>query len=133
MSLLNPSQPIQDNLQQSIEDAERIMEEMNRFSQYMIEEVEKKHKELLFLYQLIYEKQEELKKYYPLEKCTDSIIPTQENKIEEIKSSLFAENNSRNKEILELYEQGHDISYIAKTLNMGQGEVQMIIGLTKMR
>ncbi len=50
------------SLDEKVEEADKILGELNKFSTYISSELEEKHKELLFLYQLISDKEEKIKK-----------------------------------------------------------------------
>lgn len=106
--------------------------ELNEYSEFMKSELDKKHKELLFLYQLINEKSKEIKGQseeviHVTEKESISIIPPPEN----IKLVDKAEQQklNHNKMILQLSERGYSIKDIAQMLEIGQGEVKLVLNL----
>jgi len=117
---------------------EKIVE-MNEYHEYVQKEMEKKHKELLFLYQMISEK-EKLVRQSQVTRHNDAPIhmPT-EVKTEEkakiktdFKTELKTINTiavNTNMKILEMKSQGYQAAEIAKVLNIGQGEVQLVINL----
>ncbi|MCF8018497.1 MAG: hypothetical protein K9L62_03740 [Vallitaleaceae bacterium] len=113
---------------------EKIVE-MNEYHDYVQKEMEKKHKELLFLYQMISEK-EKLVRQIQTTRFDDTLIrvdskePTRvktEEKTEE--KTLQAASTNTNIKILEMKRQGYQAAEIAKILNIGQGEVQLVINL----
>ena len=113
---------------------EKIVE-MNEYHDYVQKEMEKKHKELLFLYQMISEK-EKLVRQIQTTRFDDTLIrvdskePTSiktEEKTEE--KTLQAATTNTNIKILEMKRQGYQAAEIAKILNIGQGEVQLVINL----
>ncbi|VDN46290.1 conserved protein of unknown function [Petrocella atlantisensis] len=113
---------------------EKIVE-MNEYHDYVQKEMEKKHKELLFLYQMISEK-EKLVRQIQTTRFDDTLIrvdskePTRvktEEKTEE--KTLQAASTNTNIKILEMKHQGYQAAEIAKILNIGQGEVQLVINL----
>lgn len=117
---------------------EKIVE-MNEYHDYVQKEMEKKHKELLFLYQMISEK-EKLVRQIQTTRFDDTLIrvdskePTRiktEEKAEEKteEKTLQAVTTNTNIKILEMKRQGYQAAEIAKILNIGQGEVQLVINL----
>ena len=97
-----------------------MVEEMNDFTIYMVKELENKHKELILLYQLINEKEEQME-----EKSKKTPV-IQDEKIEQNLPK-------KQKQVIDLYKQGNTIDTIAKKLQLGKGEVQLIIGLFQKR
>lgn len=61
---INVLNETQDKTKALIQQADKMIRELNGFSKSIIEEIESKHKELLFLYQLIDGKQKELQTLY---------------------------------------------------------------------
>jgi transcriptional regulator len=117
---------------------EKIVE-MNEYHDYVQKEMEKKHKELLFLYQMISEKEKLVRQIQvahhedtPMHEVPKAFIGvnakvnTEEEKTEEKKISTTTNTNMK---ILEMKSQGYQASEIAKILNIGQGEVQLVINL----
>ncbi|TCK97922.1 hypothetical protein EDC19_0324 [Natranaerovirga hydrolytica] len=145
-------------------DTKKIMA-INEYSDYVLEEIEKKHKELLFMYQIINEKEKNLKhsisqihekdgykvsdgKKNPdneIEKVDqDKIHDHTENQrvneeliskdydAEDVDKVIIDESfTNYNKEVLDLYRTGQSIKQIAKDLDIGIGEVRLIIDLFK--
>jgi hypothetical protein len=103
--------------------------ELNEYGEYLKEELNKKHKELLFLYQMILEKQKEIQ-IESLEKQVD--IKSIEKKKINVESN--DENKTKinfNKEILDLSLAGDKPHEIAKKLKIGQGQVELVLNLYK--
>lgn len=128
--------------------------ELNEYGEYLKEELEKKHKELLFLYQMILEKQKQMQ-IDTLEQQVGSVghrnTAIQENEPSnsmvhhdspraksgngsedgDMQQSKQAGEGGRNcnKEILDMSLAGYDISEIAKKLNIGTGQVELVLNL----
>ncbi len=115
-----------------IEELNRKILEINEYSEYMKSELDKKHKELLFLYQLINEKTKEIKGQNGEAHQTEAIeiLPllqvTTDHKYRE-KTEQIKQNN--NKMILQLSERGYPVKDIAQMLDIGQGEVKLVLNL----
>lgn len=123
------------------------------FSNQVIEKIGQNHDEVIFLYNMLNEKETELKEVLKnIDKAKNQLkeIDTKEpaaknskskkpqpmqNDSKENKASVNTENlkqdffNNNNQKILELYSQGFSIIDIAKTLELGQGEVKLVIDL----
>ncbi len=115
----------------TLEEIDKTMDELNNTSKAIFAELEEKYQELLFLYSLIDEKKNEVANLY---KNTDFKIKDSQNEMPEVvikEAKVFK--NPRLKEIEELKNQGLSISEIAKKLNIGQGEVKLILELEKVR
>ena len=116
--------------------------ELNEYGEFLKDELDKKHKELLFLYQMILEKQKEMQ-IDSLEKQVGLSIeetPKAEQKSASNKSNalmtdkMLVEDKSKinyNKEILDLSLAGYKTHEIAKKLKIGQGQVQLVLNLYK--
>lgn len=113
-------------LKTRINEADKMLQELSQLSSYIKSELEKKHKELLFLYQMIDEK-----KASSLKKTINNEESVPKNDEEDLKASVFLNNKNYNK-IIELYKMGKDTSTIARQLKIGKGEVELILGLAKM-
>lgn len=104
--------------------------ELNEYAQFMKDEMEKKHKELLFLYQLISDKENNLREQMqgfndisstPLAKSHEN----QKNESHKIEQSA----PEHNRMVLQLFKEGYDVTEIAKKLDLGIGQVQLILKL----
>lgn len=116
---------------------EKIVE-MNEYHDYVQKEMEKKHKELLFLYQMISEKEKLVRQIQVahhedtpiLEVPKASIgLKTKVETEERPEEKKINTTTNTNMKILEMKSQGYQASEIAKILNIGQGEVQLVINL----
>ena len=99
--------------------------EVNEFSQFIQEEMNKKQKELLFLYQLIHEKSNEIKGTVEAKNYDFTIEKNPKPISDEIVDKLEKDNQS----VLQLAKKGYSIKEIAKILDIGQGEVNLILNL----
>lgn len=141
MNQLDSTTEKQNELIKVIEDADDAIEQLNSVSKSIFEEQEQKYQELLYLYQIIDDKKQELLNVF--DKVTS--VEFKENLNEDIKKESFKvtdinnkkdENNfvatnSKHNEIIDLYNSGHTVTQIAQQLNIGQGEVSLIIKLNK--
>ena len=149
-----------DRLEGAIQEADNAMEEISKLSQSIFDEMTEKYKELLYLYSALEKKQvAEQAPQAPVTK-NDIKMPTQsfvnsrfnENTISEepaqrpmVRESInlahetqensfmdmFNSENSKHKEIRELYQRGMSVSDIARQLNIGHSEVSLVIQLGK--
>lgn len=101
-------------------DADKAIDELNNLSKDVFTEFDEKYKELLFLYEMLDSKKNDSKK-----EVQEAV------KKAETKMSVMI--NPKLKEIMELKNKGMSVSQIARALNMGQGEVQLIINLGRNR
>jgi peptidoglycan hydrolase CwlO-like protein len=115
-------------LQTMMNEADDLLKELNDISSYIMDEIDKKHKDLLFLYQLIEEKQKDLVETTK-EKTTEDHHKIADSSVRFQKDEKHMYSNK----IFQLYEEGKDIAAIAKELNIGKGEVELVLELTKMR
>ena len=95
----------------SVNEADEAYNSLSRMSQDVLQEFESKYQELLFLYRLVDEKQQDAE-VKPVSKAPD-------------KASI----NPRFDKILQMYRDGMGVDDIAKELGMGKGEVGLIINL----
>lgn len=155
----------QDSLIKTINDADDAIEQFNGISKHVFEKQEEKYQELLYLYQIIDEKKQELlefSKSINLVKKddihSDSIINDtvidnieeksnmdktdeideiskidkidEKTKVEHIKSNIV-KSNTKYDEIIKLYNSNMTVTQIARQLNIGQGEVNLVLELKK--
>ncbi len=129
----------EESLSLILEDAGQMVDEMNRFSDYIVTQLDLKNKEL---WDSIKKFEEKMQKYSLNIKDLNSELDRINNKIE--CSSLLANkvyNNSKSRKVipmnrryseaLELAKNGMDVTEIAKKLNMGKGEIQLVLGLNQ--
>lgn len=116
-------------LNNSIEDADSAIEELNKLCADAFDEFEEKYQELLFLYQMIEEKKKKFSSSMN-EKPKNSSVRSNVVSKKDVKHSY---SNPKLKDIQKLEKQGLAVAEIAKKLNMGQGEVKLISELGKER
>ena len=123
-----------------IDEADKVLRELNKFSTYISKELESKHKELLFLYQLIDEKQESLKKSEV--KNENNVLKEEKKRIVEELKPVEITTTTQHDNILKtcqtiqekvqfLYRTGKSIDEIARTLNKGKNEIRLMIDMGK--
>lgn len=121
--------------------------ELNEYGEYLKDELDKKHKELLFLYQMILEKQKEFQIDSLERQVGVSSLVGEENTSSNhqvLKENSNSEHNvddldlmnkdqkiNYNKEILDLSLAGYKKHEIAKKLKIGQGQVELVLNLYK--
>jgi len=106
----------------SMSEADQTMEEINKTAKAIFEELEEKHQELLFLYNMIEERKNEETGSAP-EIIFSEPRPKRADNIK----------NPKLGKIRALYDQGMTEEEIAKTLGIGQGEVKLILSIGKGR
>jgi len=106
----------------SMSEADQAMDEINKTAKTIFDELEEKHQELLFLYNMIEERKNE-----EIGPASDIIFSEPRPK--------RADNykNPKLGKIRALYDQGMTEEEIAKTLGIGQGEVKLILSIGKGR
>lgn len=123
---------------------EKIMA-MSEFSDQLIEKIEQNHSEVVFLYNMLNDKEETIKERELVEHSSGTNKDTEDGnditkeKInhtpidygkelnqEDIKAQELAK-----KQVLQLYSEGKSIIEISKLLEIGQGEIKLIIELAR--
>lgn len=128
----------QNELIKVIEDADDAIEQLNSISKSIFEEQEQKYQELLYLYQIIDNNKQELLnmikkvKFKDSENTLDETIKDENIKTDDIKNieTNFSSNPIHN-QIIDLYNSGKSVTQIAQQLNIGQGEVNLVLELSK--
>lgn len=103
----------------SISEADNAIDEMNKMGKAILEEIDGRYQELLFLYNMIDEK--------------SAGIKTRRADVTVNEKTKAAYSNPKLVKIKKLLDEGQSVTDIAKGLNMGQGEVQLILNLGKDR
>ncbi len=128
---------------------------VNDFSNQVIEKISQNHEEVVFLYNMLSEKESELKDTVKnIDKAKRNLGETGKNEPVKVKRKEKPQNadnkkvnepvsetvdgavdtevlNNHNQKILEMYSQGFSIIDISRTLELGQGEVKLVIDLYK--
>lgn len=123
---------------------EKIMA-VDEFSSQLLEKIEQNHKEVVFMYNMLEEKEKELKKASlqaeaPVKKTSTQTVKDKKTvkkkpakpatpKQQSETPDVMVEASDVNKKIRELYQSGKSILEISKELDMGQGEVKLVIDL----
>ncbi len=137
----------------SISEIDKAMEELNDTSKYIFKEIEEKYQELLFLYSLIDEKKNEIADIYKTKYTDEKIEKPVVDNLKDIYTKINIEHRNspntakesllkikqKNKiaespyfnEIVAFSKEGFSVSEIAKKLNIGQGEVKLILNLER--
>ena len=106
----------------SVSEADQTMDEINKTAKTIFDELEEKHQELLFLYNMIEERKNE-----EVGPASDIIFSEARPK----RPDSFK--NPKLGKIRTLYDQGMTEEEIARTLGIGQGEVKLILSIGKGR
>ncbi len=112
----------------AVKDADNAVEQLNLLTEDMLNEFDEKYQELIFLYQLIDDMKNLESKDY-----TSDFYENNNDMKKDNKKYNNTINNPKLKEIIKLREEGKNISEISKSLNIGQGEVKLIMELNKVR
>lgn len=162
---LNLEETVDTTLDKTYRDLEKVSNEkimaVSEYSDSVLEEIQKNHKEVIFLYNMLTDKEEKLKgAVAKAEKAkieVNSLIQKTEQKVNTNKTDMSPENEkekqsgndtslskeiegkktpeikviNHNQKIMELYEQGLSKTDIAKKLGLGLGEVRLVLDLFK--
>lgn len=124
---------------------EKIMA-ISDYSEQILEKIDQNHSEVVFLYNMLNEKESSMKENYNKKEIettiTDSIGSEPESQADSKDSTnytyrehVFTEEDKQNnnQEIMKLYAEGKSITEIAKSLDLGKGEVSFVVNLYKQR
>lgn len=119
----------------SLDEAEKAVEELNKFAESVLSDIDDKHQELLFIYNLIDEKKNEVMRLYGNYDVpkTAEVEQTARKKPSKASKDPKMSINPRNNEIIGMFENGMSVSEISKALDIGQGEVKLILELSRAR
>jgi len=110
-------------VEDSIKEADEAAEELNKLAGSVLNELDKKYQEVLFLYDLIDEKKRELAAQYKNQNVRQSAGVADATKRNKTIS------HPKKQEILEMHNRHTPVADIAKALDIGQGEVSLVLGL----
>lgn len=161
----NLEETVDTTLDRTYRDLEKVSNEkimaVNEYSDSVLGEIQKNHKEVIFLYNMLSDKEEKLKgtvaKAEKTKTEVNSLIKEAEKKVNINESNEKTENkkqeqavnknrlekapvlkeftdtkvSNNNQEIMELFEQGMSKTDIAKKLGLGLGEVRLVLDLFK--
>lgn len=150
---------VDETIQYSIEKTERSLERLtnekimavNEYSDTVLEEINKNHKEVLFLYEMLNDKHEQIKDTISTisakAKNSKAVVETPKEEIPQGDSTVAKQPlidvailkekeieeqiQNSNELILEMYKKGKTKTEIAQELNLGVGEVKLVIDLYK--
>lgn len=105
---------LENKLETQINEADNMLQELNNFSSFVKSELDNKYKELLFLYQLIEEKNQDLSNTNANTSNKKSKDSIDENSKTNDLEALQVLNNKNYDNIIKLHKEGKDISTIAK-------------------
>lgn len=108
-------------LAELIVSAEGMLNELNSLSDYVVNQIEEKNMELYTVYNEADSKINEYKNV--LEEAKNKNIVRFPNRVAPIG------NTSKRNEIMEMLNNGMNVSEVSRLLKMGQGEIQLIIGM----
>ncbi len=113
-------------IKQAIDDADNAIEQLSKMSSNVFQEFEEKYQELLFLYQMIDDMKEKREKV-DFRADSNSHFESEDLPVR----NVFK--NPNFEKIKNMRSQGLSVSEISKALDMGQGEVKLILELGKAR
>lgn len=128
---------------------------VSEYSDQVLEKINQNHSEVVFLYNMLNEKEDSIKKLYEnkndidqkakpgkekteqgrnkeksIEKLKNTQLKTKEVQVMEETQEII-DQKLKNEQILKLYGEGKSIVEIAKELEIGQGEIKLVIGLSQ--
>ena len=112
--------------QSSVVEADEAISELNDVSRSVFKEFDSKYQELLFLYNLIEEKKQELNQ--PIAAPIRAVPPSKVSYIVDDSTKKSAI-NPKFAHVLELSRKGMNVDEIARQLDMGKGEIALILNL----
>jgi DNA-binding NarL/FixJ family response regulator len=121
-------------LKNVIESAEQMIDEINKLSDYVVTQISEKNKEIKVVKQELDDKLDQYKELIKKIEKTQVIyedIIEKNSEDEDYEVFEFQDNEQKQIAVLELSQNGMSVSEIAKRLNIGQGEVKLIISMNK--
>lgn len=130
---LSDIEAVTELINRSVSEADGAIEQLNSLSESIFKEFDEKYQELLFLYQMIQEKKQAVLMNNSFIDIPDEteIYPEVSNPGKLSKKIVY--DNPKLDEIQKLSNEGLSLAQISKKLNMGQGEVKLIMELGKTR
>ena len=135
-------------LQQAIEDAEQLINELNNFSDYIVNRMEEKQQEIESVINAVSEKNDLFENINGQvsninqfkEKSSDAVSEisdiTENSKddhaeVIQLEKGKIISFDAKKREVLNLYKEGVGSTEIARMLNMGKGEIELISRMSK--
>lgn len=119
---------------------EKIMA-VNEFSTQLLDKIEENHKETVFLYHMLDEKEKQIKQITaqdisPQNEVAEDVEEPAKQSTEDLELVIEPPINTEsqeemNEEILTRYRDGKSVLEISKSLGIGQGEVKLVIDIYK--
>jgi len=127
-----------------MDSADNTADEIYKLSQDVASEIDDKYQQLLYLYNMIDEKAAKLDFAsgidISIDDSTANLAREEVKKAKDVMKAIVGEKginpgrmNEKYKEVFDLYSKGSDIPEIARALNIGQGEVKLVLELGKGR
>lgn len=119
--------------QSRIDEVNQKIIDLNEYGEFLKTELDEKHKELLFLYQLISDKEHHIKSTSPsaINNAPPKVDMAPEISKDKTNKSESHTGENYNKKIIELYDKGYGEADIAKMLDIGRGQVKLVLNLFK--
>jgi transcriptional regulator of heat shock response len=125
------------DLQQAIDDAEQLLEELNNFSGYIVTRMEEKQQEVEEVIQAadqrlnLFEQIEDIQIEMPAMEmeghaAESTLVMEPEPPAATARKAKVIPLNEKRRQVIKLYKDGLDSTEIAKLLNMGKGEIELI-------
>ena len=113
-----------DELEEVVNSSSDMVNELNNISDYVATMIASKTEELNNTVKTVDEK---------LEECRMMFNRVEENKVVEFPVKNISNNvmHSKKSEIEELYNEGYSAEEIARELNVGRGEIELMLGMTE--
>lgn len=134
-------------LQKTIEEAEQLLIELNNFSDYIVSRMEEKQQEIEFVIEAAAEKAGLFEKINNQASNTNQLNSETDDAVSEIpeialkqekhtevipmKKGKIISFDAKKREVLNLYKKGVNSTEIARMLNMGKGEIELISRMIK--
>lgn len=132
------------DLERVIEDAEQLLNELNDFSDYVVNNLENKQQSLETAVRTLDERLELLSQlkdidpevsggetFSPVSEQNFNDLGTEAPDIQPVKKGKVIPLDVKKREVIKLYKSGMDSTEIAKMLNMGKGEIELISRMSK--
>ena len=115
-------------LDNMINSATDMVHELNNVSDYVANLIGTRTEELNETVRTVDEKLEECRKMFEQQEIKENIV---EFPSKTINSNVTVSHHSRKSEIEDLYNGGYSISEIARELNVGKGEIELMLGINE--
>lgn len=119
--------------QSRIDEVNQKIIDLNEYGEFLKTELDEKYKELLFLYQLISDKEHQIKSSPQVVSISAPVeqVIVEPTIVESTNQPKNQSGENYNKKIIELYDKGYGEADIAKMLDIGRGQVKLVLNLFK--